>query len=397
MKTYFCEKCGHPVFDAEIEEGIGKKIGDIIYCYACAEKIDSQTEESSEDTEKNMTDTESPAQEPEKEVSAEKESPDQEEPVQEPAEEEKGEEPVQFEELESVEIGDLEDDIEEPKPSDAEDEPVNNEVDISDIEDVISDTDTPVSMEPVSEAESDSQEEDGGENGENESIVAFEAEEEEEEKAEPEEKAVVEKPSRSSRRSAHARSSRRSKTKRSGISSRSKAVSSRASAASSRRKAVPETVSGESSIQTKRMPFADRSREYKAKVLMLTLSGVFIMLGFLFFINGLIRGPRIRTVIKKTEAKEMLDQARKLKEKGIKLYNAGQYDRALDNFYESQNLYETLINEVKGMTLTEGDKAEGLSYEWIDDEYCSLGPLIIQARVMKVRSENRQKRLRSGN
>jgi len=187
---------------------------------------------------------------------------------------------------------------------------------------------------------------------------------------------------------------------------RSSGSSRRASAriSSGRRKAAGSSASSRAlaangrdagSGRSRSISFSERSVEDKMKIIVLTMSALFIVIGFIGLIVRGCGGPgEKRTIIHKTEAQELVDEARKLKKEGTALYHKGDFDGALAKYYAAQKKYEQVLEKVRNEELTEEDKENNLSYDWIDDEYCSIGPLIRSARDMKVRSDSRRERLR---
>lgn len=197
--------------------------------------------------------------------------------------------------------------------------------------------------------------------------------------------------SSSRRRAAHGRRGKNGSPRR----SRSAASSRRgraASSGSSRR--IRASEEDEEAVSDRRRVFLDRSVEDKMKIIVLTISALFIVMGFMFLLTRGCRGSQGGgPIIRKTKAKELIDQARRLKQEGIRLYHKGNFNRALNKYYAAQAKYEEVLNHVRKEKLTPEEKAQGLSYDWIDGEYCSLGPLIQSAREMKVRRDNRRERL----
>jgi len=164
-------------------------------------------------------------------------------------------------------------------------------------------------------------------------------------------------------------------------------------AASSRRMRAAAGEEGDAASSSRREQRAVPARdsiEYKMKLAALVMSAVFILVGFIGLAVRGCGGKKVVRIVKKTRAMELIQEARKLKEEGTALYNKGMFDEALEKFYAARRKYEEVIEHTDKEKITPEERAQGLSYEWIEDEYCEIGPLIQAAREMKVRADARR-------
>lgn len=172
-------------------------------------------------------------------------------------------------------------------------------------------------------------------------------------------------------------------------SSRRSAAKSSSGSSRTRRKARKEGEQ-DKEVNIADLPWAEQPTPYKIKVIMIVLSGVFIAVGFI----GLIaRGCRSNSGAKKivhgSKLSETLYNARTLKNEGISLFHKSKFKEALEKFYAAGDLYTDVLDKVKEKELTPEEIKQGISYDYIDNEYSMMLMQFLQpCREMKVRQES---------